>query len=143
MSEANLTSIKGKDWIFNALWAASGEAKAPKCLINVPITFLFREGVPIKALSTSSETGLVNRVNIDAVDVERSLGEAGFRGDSNRALRIMRMLLLDYSLKNDYERLQRIEEPFVSTVRLYIIWIAISPPFFVLILTYFFERDII
>ena len=30
---ANLTSIRGKDWIFNAIWAACGEANAPKYTI--------------------------------------------------------------------------------------------------------------
>ncbi len=115
-SGANLTSIRGKDWIFNALWAASGEAKAPRCLINIPITFLFRDGLPFKALCTNTETGLVNRVNIEINDDDRSLGETGFRGETNKVLRVMRMMLLDYCLKNDYERLQRVEEPFVSTV---------------------------
>ena len=143
---ANLTSIRGKDWIFNAIWAACGEANAPKytfllfylsyttsnwpanrlnfnistyrCIINIPLTCIFREGQPFKCLETDQETGAVRRVVMDDVPVDRKQDDQGFRGDSNRLLRILRYLIASFHHDNEYDVAQKYEEEaLVCTVR--------------------------
>lgn len=114
---ANLTSIRGKDWIFNAIWAACGETNAPKCTINIPVTIIFRLGQPFKCLGTDKSTGNVKRLSLEDVGMERNSDDYGFRGEANKLLRACRQLIINYSRDNDYAMFQGdVEEPLVCTV---------------------------
>ena len=113
MDSASTTAIRGKDWVFNAIWSSCGVEKAPRCIMNMPITFLFRNGEPFKALMTDEERGEVVRVNMDAVEVE--VEDAGaIRGASKRRIRAMRKLVLDYMEYHNYLLVQTPQTKLVS-----------------------------
>ena len=116
MSESSFveTNARSKDWIFNALWAAAGNSAAPKCNINLPVTFIFRNGQPLKALHTDKESGFVSRLEIDP---NERIGQVspGFRGEKNRFLRHFRNELLKFSTENNYDVEQNVYNPKVCT----------------------------
>ncbi len=113
-----VTSIRGKDWIYNALWSScSADTPGPRCLINIPLTFLFRDGQPGKSLVTDIVSGLVKRVQMDDIPLDRVTGEIGFRGENLKRIRILRQLLLDYQGVNKYDKVQaKKDEPHICTV---------------------------
>ena len=43
-----------KDWLFGVLYAASQDTTAPRCAIVIPLTLLFRDGLPDKVLVTDT-----------------------------------------------------------------------------------------
>ena len=92
-----------------------------RCVINIPFTCIFREGQPFKSLETDKQTGAVKRVIFEDVPVDRKQDDQGFRGDSNRMLRILRYLIADFHKENEYDVAQKYEEePLVCTVRDYV-----------------------
>ena len=126
------TAIRGKDWIFNAFWAAclSPANSSTRCALNIPVTALFKDGLPCKAVATDPSRGLVEKVSLDdetnfyGID-ENNSGSAGkfdygFRGDSLKCLRYLRKLLIDFSLKHDYGSYQKLnlknDHPFICKV---------------------------
>ncbi len=115
---AAATAIRGKDWVFNAFWAACGESNSPKCSINIPITFIFKSGKPVKTLTTDERTGYVKRVILEDISVDRTADERGLRGENLKNLRAMRKLLIEYSTTNGYDDVQTIEKPFICKVPL-------------------------
>lgn len=100
------TAIRGKDWIFNAFWAACGESNAPRCSVSIPVTIMFNNGSPFKALSNDHGSGTVRRIDLYNVPTERNGGERGFRGESFRTIRALRQLLLEYAAANGYDQYQ-------------------------------------
>lgn len=114
----NVTSFRGKDWLFNALWAPGSDPTAPKCTVRIPLTILFHQGQPFKGLETNDSTGYVQRINFEeaGLELERSVSEVRLAGDGNRMMRIMRKLLKDYAEKNKYYTSQKIEEPYICSV---------------------------
>ena len=110
----SVTALRQKDWIFNAFWVACGEASAPKCAVRIPITCIFREGEPFKALGCD-QFGIVKRIILEKEDVVRGDMDKGFRGK----FRVLRKLLIDYSTENDYEnvQLQNNQSPKICSVR--------------------------
>jgi hypothetical protein len=117
------TAIRSKDWVFNAFWAACGADSAnrvSKCSLNIPLTCLFHEGRPWKALATNSTTGFIQRISLDSSTEEssqRSTNERGLRGESLRLFRILRRLLLDFSENNNYHVYQESKsDPFICKV---------------------------
>lgn len=118
------TSIRGKDWVFNALWGALGPGVygSANCLLNIPITFIFKEGVPVKTLMTDPSTGKLKRISLDQVQLSRFDYSEGFRGPSLHSLRVLRKLLDDYSVENNYNNQQEDpENPFLAKVCLPIV----------------------
>jgi hypothetical protein len=113
---ANTTSIKSKDWIFNTLWSSCGWETGPKCLLNVPLTFVFKNGAPVKALTTDDASGEVTRVDFQNIELERTNEESIHRGASNRGIRIVRKLLLDFAEHYGYFSAQKAEEPMLASV---------------------------
>jgi hypothetical protein len=101
----NNSSIKGKDWVYNAFWAACGDRNAP-CSINIPITFIFRNGIPVKALTTD-ELGYLKRIDLENIILERNIKDKGFRGQEFRDLNIIRKLLIEFRDVNGYEILDK------------------------------------
>lgn len=111
------TAIRGKDWIFNALWSASGDSSVLSCKINIPITALFRDGKPYRCLNTNPTNGLVSRLFLDAMVPERVAGDQGFRGYSHKEIRLLRQILIQFSDENNYGSTQKyLDEPFVCKV---------------------------
>lgn len=100
------TSIRGKDWVFNAFWAAAGEGSAPKCLLQIPVTFIFREDRPFKALGTDI-SGTIQRISLEDVELDRNDTDNGFRGEYYRTIRAMRNVLIDFSVRNGYSDVQQ------------------------------------
>lgn len=111
------TAIRGKDWVFNAFWAACGENNAPKCLVNIPVTTIIKDGKPFKTLWTDG-AGVVRRIILEDIPVERAEVDKGFRGDSLRTIRAMRKVLLDYCLNNGYIQIQEEngQDPLICNV---------------------------
>ena len=99
---ANTTSIKSKDWIFNTLWSSCGWEIGPKCLLNVPLTFVYKDGKPIKAMTTDDSSGEVIRVDFKNIELERTNEESLHHGSSNRDIRIVRKLLLEFAEHYNY-----------------------------------------
>ena len=110
------TSIRGKDWIFNTLWSSCGLESGPRCILNVPLSFVFNNGAPIKALTTDDTSGEVVRVDFQNIELERTNEEVIHRGASNRFLRIVRKLLLNYANHYKYMQFQKMEEPLFASV---------------------------
>jgi hypothetical protein len=110
------TAIRGKDWVFNAFWAACGDSNSPKCSINIPITFIFNCGKPTKTLTTDLRSGYIKRIILEDISVERTETERGLRGDNFRNLRVIRQLLLEFSEISGYTNLQDNDDPFVCKV---------------------------
>ena len=113
----SVTAIRGKDWVFNAFWAC-GELSAKKCTLTIPVTTLFRDGKPFKCLGTD-DAGLVRRVDVDEIILERTEKDLGFRGESLKRLRVLRAHLIDFADKNGYIEYQQDcnQEPLICTVR--------------------------
>lgn len=110
--------MRGKDWVFSAFWVACGEANAPKCAVNIPVTCLFKDGKPFKTVWTD-ETGIVKRIMLEDVPLDRETSERGYRGTSVRTLRALRKVLIEYSLHKDYQQAQEQigQKPFICNVR--------------------------
>jgi hypothetical protein len=122
----SLTSIRGKDWVFQALWAScsSGEdVSMHSCLLNIPVTVLFKDGQPTKVLTTDVLSGRLRRIYLDKIIIDR-VKERKQRGTAantqSQSLRAMLSVLLDYSISNHYDRMQddyeNKEEPLVAKV---------------------------
>lgn len=58
-----ISSIRGKDWMFNALWAACGDVQAPRFQVPIPFTALFRDGRPFRSLTC--DKGCVRRILLE------------------------------------------------------------------------------
>jgi hypothetical protein len=114
------TSIRGKEWVFNAFWAACGEPNAPKCMITIPITCILKDGKPFKTLYTD-DSGLVKRVMLEDIQLERTDADRGFRGESFRMLRTLRHKLIEYALNHKYVDVQEQNgiEPIICNVRMF------------------------
>ena len=120
---ADSTSIRGKDWVFNAFWAATlalrtADVQVAPCTLNIPVTVVFKSGRPTKTLRTSAG-GKVEKVNLDEITDERFESEKGFRGTSFKGLRALRRLLIEFSDKHGYALAQssQNDEPFICKVR--------------------------
>ena len=106
MSSSNNSAIRGKDWIFNAFWAACGERSVSRCSINIPITFIFRNGIPFKAITTD-DAGYLKRIELENIIYERDIKDKGFRGEELKTLGIVRKLLIEFRIINGYDVLDK------------------------------------
>lgn len=104
-----LTAIRGKDWTFQALYAACGLGgkegvdSSGGCALEIPVTFIFQNGLPVKTLCTDASSGRLKRINLEGINLDASDGYRGFRGHSMAPLRAMMKVLHDYALQNDFE----------------------------------------
>eukprot|EP01038_Epipyxis_sp_PR26KG_P004789 gene4789-6716_t len=105
-SMASATAIRNKDWIFNALWASCEDEATSKCSINIPVTVIFQNGQPSKAISTNRRTNYLKRDILESIAMERSLHEKGLRGESFKLLRATRSLLLAFQQENQYDQIE-------------------------------------
>ena len=106
------TSIKGKSFLFNAIWAAVGDTeftsvhgyrhKPVRCNVPIPLTFMFKDGEPFKAL-TMDKNNLIVRVSPEDV----SLYENARSDATNRGMKQYRNMLLDYQMFNRYGECQQ------------------------------------
>jgi hypothetical protein len=111
------TAIRGKDWVFNALWASCAD-KTLKFLLTIPVTFILRDGQPYRGITSCNDTAdssaqsIIKRLSLDAVD-ERALGDSSsFRGHTNKGFRLIRQHLIDFQKKNGFDEGQaNVEEP--------------------------------
>lgn len=117
------TSIRGKDWVFNALWAAAssdqqdGSSSMPPCVLNIPFTTIFKDGQPHKALQTDPTSGKLVKISLERVQIDRLEPDYGFKGTSFRQLRAFRKLLSDFSSRYRYLEFQEeANEPFIAKV---------------------------
>lgn len=101
----SVTALREKDWVFNAFWVACGESSAPRCAVRIPVTCIFRDGKPFKTLGCD-ELGIVKRISLENMELERTDSEKGFRGQSVRTIRALRKLLIDYSNEHGYAAAQ-------------------------------------
>jgi hypothetical protein len=115
------TSIRQKDWVFNALWNAlsSNVYGNADCVLNLPLTFLFKDGQPVKGITTNLSNGRLKRVYLDQVEMSRYDYSTGFRGPGLHSLRALRKLLDDFSIELEYYKHQDDEDdPLVAKVLL-------------------------
>ena len=114
----SVATVRGKDWVFSAFWVACGEANAPKCAVNIPVTCLFKDGKPFKTVWTD-DTGIVKRIMLEDVSLDRETSERGYRGTSVRTLRALRKVLIEYGLQKGYRQAQEDigQKPFICNVR--------------------------
>lgn len=114
------TSIRGREWAFDIFWAGCGDPESPKCTVNIPFTSLFKKGAPIKSMYSDPITGVVKRVSLENVEPTRESTERGLRGEQFRLVAALRKMLIEYSVKNKYDRTQTnksvTNEPFLCTV---------------------------
>ena len=118
LDENTETRVRGPEWIFNALWTTCGDPSATKyryfyninillhiyrCNVNIPLTFIFKDGRPVKALHTDAATRCVSRVQLDDIDLrDRTIGERGFQGEYFNVLRVFRKLILQHMESGPY-----------------------------------------
>ena len=106
---ASISSIKEKNWVFHALWAASGLRGGSRCVlifiidilliivfcfrcnVRIPLTILFNEGMPYKALGYD---GSIVRIIIDNNTVSNHKNDMSL-------LRTCRSLLNDFGVSID------------------------------------------
>ena len=131
-----LTSIRGKDWVFQALWAAcpatsmslvtdSAQPSPSTCFLNIPVTILFKDGLPNKTLMTDDPTGRIKRIYLEKIEFDRvydqhTTGRASI-GSKEYTFRAMRKVLNDFSVQNQYHLHQshenvNKEEPYIAKV---------------------------
>ena len=55
MLKFQATSIDSKDFVFHSLWTTTGDDSAPRCDIEIPLTFLWKKGEPFRGLTYDSE----------------------------------------------------------------------------------------
>ena len=113
--------FRGKEWIFDALWGSCIDPTAPKCWINIPLTFIFKDSLPYKAIISETETGVIKRLELDEIGANLKIGENAFQDDQdnkvNKYLRITRKLLIEYSVTNEYSQAQLnsgVSEPYIA-----------------------------
>jgi hypothetical protein len=119
------TSIRNKDWVFNALYNALGPGVYGNtdCVLNIPLTFLFKDGQPAKGLMTNPQNGRLKRVNLDQMQLSRFDYSTGFRGPGLHSLRAMRKVLDDFSVQTEYFKHQNDpQDPFIATVRVFLLF---------------------
>ncbi len=114
--------FRGKEWIFDALWGSCIDPTAPKCWINIPLTFIFNDSLPYKAILSETETGVIKRLELDEIGLNLKIGENAFQDDQdskvNKYLRITRKLLIEYSVTNEYSQVQLnrgVSEPYIAS----------------------------
>ena len=75
----------------------------------------------MKALNTNHE-GIVRRVDLEQVHIDRNDFERGLRGESLKLFRAVRQVLIEFGLNTGYSQLQydRDEEPIICNVRTHI-----------------------
>lgn len=67
------------------------------------MTFIFKNGRPVKALHTDAATRCVSRVQLDDIDLrDRTIGERGFQGEYFNVLRVFRKLILQHMESGPY-----------------------------------------
>jgi hypothetical protein len=99
MGEIN---YRGKEWVYNALWAASGSIL---CKVNIPLTIIFRNGEPWKAIGMGA--GSQDKKSIVKISIgEQNDPDSINRRNSNNISDVYRKLLVDYQRKNNYDSCQ-------------------------------------
>ena len=81
-----------------------------RCNVSIPVTVIFRDGRPFKALCTDRSHRNLKRVNIEEAINEELTDlhmDTTFRGDSNKHLRACYQMLKDFQHSNGYELNQR------------------------------------
>lgn len=128
----SLTAIRGKDWAFHALWAACGayhqkadphgDEIVSNCILDIPFTCIFQNGMPIKALMTDQSSRKLKRVYVEKIDASGVEAGKYMQGSTLHPLQGMRKCLLDFSAMNAYDVQQQFrDESFIATVRLFIL----------------------
>lgn len=126
----SITAIRGKDWVFNALWAAcqgpsefmgrtnGGDAiddgdgslrsktSSSSCILSIPFTCIFQNGLPAKCLMTDKTSGQIKRVFLDSQEPSRSDSKLGFRGLSLQSLRALHKYLHAFHESEGYDSAQ-------------------------------------
>ena len=111
-------SVDNKDFIFNTLWTTTvDEDSTSKCKVEIPLTFIWKNGSPFRVLSYDSNYKEVIRINFEHMMVERSVGVDPTIGQSNQKLSFFRKLLIEYQDKRKYGNdIQFIDKPKICTV---------------------------
>jgi hypothetical protein len=81
-----------------------------RCLVTIPVTVIFRDGKPFKAVCTDRTHRTIRRVNLDDICVDESLEsriDNSIRGESNKYFRACLRMLKDFQHSNGYELHQR------------------------------------
>lgn len=123
----SLTAIRGKDWAFHALWAACGAYHqhadphgseiVSNCVLNIPFTCIFQNGMPVKALMTDPVSGKLKRVYIERVDASGVEVSKTLKGSTLHPLQGLRKCLQDFAMMNAYDVQQQFrDESFIATV---------------------------
>ena len=117
------TAQRSKDFVFNALWAAVGETeftsvqgyrhKPVRCEVKVPLTFVFKDGEPWRAVSMDRANQVIVRVPLE----EPSLYDDARSDAVNRGMKQYRNMLMEYQRANRYGECQaNPADPLLCTV---------------------------
>lgn len=121
-----ITSFRNKDWIFHALWAcaltpleqqsSTNHFPGLNCELNIPLTSIFYQGLPLKTLRTDPKSGLLTKIYLDKVEVDR-LEFPLINGRNLSTLRSLRKLLDDFCVYFHYDLHQNnTEDPIIALV---------------------------
>ena len=112
-----------KDWIFGVLYAASQDSSAPRCTIVVPLTLLFKDGLPEKVLITDTLKKCVRGFptpfhNASVIATIPPPGTKEGKALRRKCLRYCKEMLQEYSEQNGFAAIQHgnSDEPFVVSV---------------------------
>jgi hypothetical protein len=118
--EDNRSKIRDRDWLYGALWAICGDKDTHPCRMELPVTVIFNEGLPFKAVQTGIDSGCIERLDLSHERfVERELGEGAFQGLPDLRLRALRKVLLEFLDQNKFDEVQQhsgAEETFFAKV---------------------------
>jgi hypothetical protein len=113
-----ISSTRGKEWVYSALWTACEDPRVPKSLIKIPLTFIFRNGLPTKVVTNNDKTGTVKRVNLSGIETHPD-DKRTQKEDDIKNLALVRKLVIEFAMQTNYydSQLNRgIEEPMVVSV---------------------------
>jgi hypothetical protein len=113
-----------KDWLYGVLYAASQDATAPRCAIVIPLTLLFRDGLPDKVLVTDSAKKCVTGFSSPFADVLSASASAATPVSVAKEAKALRRkctrycvdMLREYSEQNGFAAVQHSVEPLVCSV---------------------------
>ena len=115
----NKSRIRDRDWLYNALWTTCGDKRVPKCSLNIPVTSIFKDGMPFKSLETNHESGFIERLDLsDTRFGDRDLGEVDFQGLKDPSLRALRKVLVEFNDLNSFTSAQGdVEDAWLAKAR--------------------------
>ena len=109
-----------KDWLFGVLYAASQDSSTPRCTVTIPLTLIFKDGLPDQVVISDTLKKNVRAfaspfavTNTTYVPLAASKEGKALR---RKCFRYCQEMLQEYSLQNGFGAIQNTSEPLVCSI---------------------------